>query len=104
MQPPDRERRKALRNRYRNEQEARSRKKLPLTREQLTALREYLDAALEEALCDHRLTLTLRWASAIGVDEAELRAGLAEFGGFCDCGVVLNVEPDEIFINRGARG
>ncbi len=63
MQPPDRERRKALRNRYRDEEEARSREKLCLSREQLTALREYIEAAMEEVPCDHRLTATLRWAS-----------------------------------------
>ena len=104
MQPPDRERRNALRNRYRDEEEERRREQLCLTREQLTALRDYLEAALEEVPCDHRLTATLRWASAAGVDEAELRRGLAEFGGYCDCEVVLNVEPDEIFITRRSRG
>lgn len=37
------------------------------------------------------------WATREEVDLERLRQGLEEYGGFCDCEVVMNVDADEVF-------
>ena len=37
------------------------------------------------------------WASVNGVDLSRLHVGLEEYGGYCDCEVVVNVHPDDVF-------
>jgi hypothetical protein len=37
------------------------------------------------------------WAEREGVDLERLHEGLEEYGGFCDCEVVMNVDAYEVF-------
>ena len=41
-------------------------------------------------------SVSRQWATAQPVDPDRLAESLAEFGGYCDCEVLANVEPEEI--------
>ncbi|WP_204763375.1 DUF2695 domain-containing protein [Lentzea nigeriaca] len=95
--PPDENRREELRDRYkRAETEART-AGLPLSREQLTALVEFVDALVIEEGCDHTLRHTLRWVGEQSLAPDPIVAALEELGGFCDCEVVMNCDPEDVF-------
>ena len=93
----ERARRKQAKDAYLQAAQARSAALMPLDRPQLEALLRHVDAALEANHCDHSRAATDAWADAAGVDVARLHAGLEEYGGFCDCEVVMNVDPEYVF-------
>ncbi len=68
-----------------------------LNAEQLDELLDVLDAELGDHPCDHSLQFTLAWARSNGVDAAILAGSLEHFGGYCDCEVLANVEPEAIY-------
>ena len=70
---------------------------LPLDRTQLDALRGHVEALLEAADCDQTHRATGEWAARNGIALDRLREGLEEYGGFCDCEVVMNVDPALVF-------
>ncbi|MFD1147658.1 DUF2695 domain-containing protein [Saccharothrix hoggarensis] len=95
--PPDDARRRQLRDEYkRAEREARA-ASLPLNRDQLTALVDFVDALVLAEGCDHTLRHTRTWVEAHDLDGEAIADGLAELGGYCDCEVVLNCGPEEVF-------
>jgi hypothetical protein len=47
--------------------------------------------------CDHTTRHSEQWAREHDVEWGALSEGLEEFGGFCDCEVVMNCNPDEVF-------
>ncbi|MEI8256360.1 MAG: DUF2695 domain-containing protein [Deltaproteobacteria bacterium] len=83
------------------------RAKMVLTRDQLTDLYESIDGAVRIAQsidsavytsgCDGSLRGVRAWCRARKIDVKSVCASLEEFGGFCDCEVVMNVDPEEIF-------
>jgi hypothetical protein len=87
----ERERRKALVREVaeRKRQEAESR--MPLSKEDLAALFDHLDQALAEG-CDHSLRLTRAFLASRSLSESTIVPWLGEYGGFCDCEVLANVE------------
>ncbi|MEU4765969.1 DUF2695 domain-containing protein [Actinosynnema sp. NPDC023794] len=113
---PDRARRRQLRDEYkRAEREARA-ASLPMSREQLTALVEFVDALVVSEGCDHTLRHTRTWVEGRGheyghahgrvgcrglesgqLDWGPVAEGLAELGGYCDCEVVMNCDPEDVF-------
>ncbi|WP_448625437.1 DUF2695 domain-containing protein [Geodermatophilus sp. URMC 64] len=70
---------------------------LLLDRVQLIALLAHVDSAVASDGCGLTRAATDAWAVRAGVDPARLHAGLEEYGGFCDCEVVMNVDVDEVF-------
>lgn len=70
---------------------------LPLDRSQLDALREHVEALLAAGGCDQTHRATDAWAAGVGIALDRLHEGLEEYGGFCDCEVVMNVEPAVVF-------
>ncbi len=70
---------------------------LPLDRSQLDALREHVEALLESGDCDQTHRATDAWAAGHGIALDRLHEGLEEYGGFCDCEVVMNVDPAVVF-------
>jgi len=68
-----------------------------LDEDQLTDLLDFLDQHLPEAGCDHSLSLVRTWAEENEVDPDSLSSSLEHFGGYCDCEVLANVEPESIF-------
>jgi Protein of unknown function (DUF2695) len=93
----DKARRKRLKDEYLRAQQAASAVRMPLGRGQLGALLTHVDAAVDADGCDHTLRATDVWAMSNDVDLERLREGLEAYGGFCDCEVVMNVDPDEVF-------
>jgi hypothetical protein len=66
---------------------------LPMSAAQLAELVDHLDDWLSDHSCDGTLAETLRWSAERGLDPEAVRTGFAEFGGGCDCEVVLNMDP-----------
>ncbi|HET9654927.1 MAG TPA: DUF2695 domain-containing protein [Kineosporiaceae bacterium] len=89
--------RKALRDDYLRAQQARSAAFMPLDRPQLEALLAHVDDSVFAQGCDHTLRAADAWAATQDVDLAQLHRGLEEYGGFCDCGVMLSVDPEYVF-------
>lgn len=54
-------------------------------------LRPLGETAMEA--CDHKLTFTQKWCEAAGVEFETVRSWLHSRGGFCDCEVLMNVDP-----------
>ncbi|OBJ62336.1 DUF2695 domain-containing protein [Mycobacterium sp. 1423905.2] len=90
----DRERRRALRDAYKAASAPR------LTRidyAQLDEMLDYIEGRFADEPCDHTARHAQRWAQSHDLDWIELAAELREFGGFCDCEIVLNVDPEVVF-------
>jgi len=85
------DRRKALRRAAeqgtRNAEEAR----MPISRADLKRLFDHLEAALASG-CDHTLRFTRQFLASRQLPEAIITPWLSEYGGFCDCEVLANVE------------
>jgi len=64
---------------------------LVLRPEAVESLREFVDSKVRAEGCDHSWRLTDQWATENGVDIGQLREVLGNYGGFCDCEVVLNL-------------
>jgi hypothetical protein len=58
---------------------------------------EHVDAAVAANGCDHTPAATAKWAAREGIDLERLHEGLEEYGGFCDCEILMNVDVDEVF-------
>jgi hypothetical protein len=89
--------RKRLKDEYLRAQHAAGAARMPLDRARLEALLEHVEAAVDANGCDHTLAATEAWAAREGIDLKRLHEGLEEYGGFCDCEVVMNVDADEVF-------
>jgi hypothetical protein len=92
----DKAERERLRNEYLRAQQTASAARMPLDRPQLEALLDHVEAALGADGCDHTPAATEAWAAREGVDPQQLLEGLGEYGGFCDCEVVVDVGADEV--------
>jgi hypothetical protein len=90
-------RRKQLKDAYLRADQAASAALMPLDRPQLESLLDHVDAAVASRGCDHTRKATDDWATQHGVELSRLHAGLEEYGGFCDCEVVMNVDPAAVF-------
>lgn len=71
----------------------RSRPASPLTRVALAHLFELLERELTRRECDNTLRITAKWLSDHDYDVATVYRWLQRLGGYCDCEVLLNVEP-----------
>lgn len=71
--------------------------KLPLTNEQLEALLDAIDAAVTTSGCDHSDRHARAWLEEHALPTEVVLGALREMGGYCDCEIVLNVEPEDIF-------
>ncbi|GGU65910.1 DUF2695 domain-containing protein [Lentzea flava] len=95
--PPDESRRRELRDQYKRAEIQARTAGLPLDREQLTALVEFVDVLVAEEGCDHTLRHTERWVNEHGLAWDPIADALAELGGYCDCEVVMNCGQEEVF-------
>jgi hypothetical protein len=71
--------------------------RMPLARPELERLLEWLDGQVQDLGCDHTHRLTRIWLRDHGKPETRILGALMAQGGFCDCEVVLNIEPDAIY-------
>jgi len=76
---------------------------LVLQPEAVESLRDFVDTNVRAEGCDHSRRFTYEWASANGVDDGELCDVLDNYGGFCDCEVVLNLPDDMELIAASDR-
>ncbi|HEU0247106.1 MAG TPA: DUF2695 domain-containing protein [Gaiellaceae bacterium] len=74
---------------------------MPLDSDQLDNLLGFLRENDAEERRDQSFRLTKAWAAENGVDREPLVDAPHEFGGYCDCEVLANVDPR--FANRFAR-
>ncbi|WP_295969231.1 DUF2695 domain-containing protein [uncultured Xanthomonas sp.] len=88
---PKSQRRKALHTTAEPEQRASEAAALPLPKETLWALFDYLNDTLADG-CDHSLRLTTQFLASHGVAPESVIPWLGAHGGFCDCEVLFNVE------------
>lgn len=89
--------RKNLKDEYLRTQHAARAGRMPLDAGQLEALLDHVDDAVRTDGCDHTLRAAEAWATRHRIDLGRLREGLEEYGGFCDCEVIMNVDADEVF-------
>jgi hypothetical protein len=84
-------RRKTLRRAV--EQQARSKEhaRMPISEADLALLFNHLNVSLTGG-CDHTLRFTRAFLGSRQLSEAAIIPWLAEYGGFCDCEVLANVE------------
>jgi hypothetical protein len=85
------QRRKALaREAVQREQES-AEARMPISKAHLAQLFDHLDIALEVG-CDHSFRFTLAFLQANELPQGSIIPWLGEYGGFCDCEVLANVE------------
>jgi hypothetical protein len=92
VQRPDKRGRKESLDRWKADQRAAARAKLPLPEAQMKALFDALDLALAREKCDHTLRFVRRWLTEqeLAIDAVE--KWLYENGGYCDCTALFNSE------------
>jgi hypothetical protein len=89
----EQDRRKAIVREIAQRQRAEAIAAMPISQGYLAQLFDYLDSALA-AGCDHSLKLTRQFLQANNLPEATVIPWLGEYGGYCDCEVLANVEQE----------
>ena len=85
------ERRKKLVREAARREQVSSEARMPISKANLAELFDYLDSSLA-AGCDHSLRFTLAFLQAQQLPSVVIIPWLGEYGGFCDCEVLANVE------------
>lgn len=70
---------------------------MPLEKEELENLLDWLDEKISEKGCAHNYALAREWLSSKSVDTSITLMALMAKGGGCDCEIVLNVEEENIY-------
>ena len=89
--PEEKQKRKSIRRLLAQEAKIKANQQRPISLEQLHGLFDFLDSQ-ENQPCDHSLRLTREFLVAQGLDPDKITPWLGEYGGFCDCEVLANVE------------
>jgi len=88
----EKQRRKAILDQMAQKHRAEEEASLPLSQAELKALFDHVDQRLEEQECDHKLTHTLAFLAQRNLRRETIVPWLHEYGGYCDCEVIANVE------------
>ena len=91
------ERREDLRDAHRSAERLRRIALCPLTEAQLRSLVDHVDANVLGLGCDRSTRHAAAWAKSEGLDWADFANGIEELGGYCDCEIVMNVDPGDVF-------
>ncbi len=94
MTDSDRDRKKALKQQFKNRERTEAEARLPLPKTELAALFDRLDERLGDDDCDHTLRHTAAFLAERGLDADAVLPWLRESGGYCDCEVLANVESE----------
>lgn len=89
----EQERRKAIVREAAQRQRADAIAAMPISQSDLAELFDHLDRALAHG-CDHSLRITREFLHSKGLSEATIIPWLGEYGGYCDCEVLANVEQE----------
>ncbi len=65
--------------------------KMPISKEDLKELLDYLDRP-DPPPCDHTLKDTISFLDQKGLNKDSIIPWLNEYGGYCDCEVIYNVD------------
>lgn len=90
----DKQRRKELLQGFKSQEQEAKIAQMPISKTDLRALFNYLDSSLQEEDCDDSLTLTEAFLLERGLPIDQTKAWLAQYGGYCDCEVLANVEDE----------
>jgi hypothetical protein len=88
---PDRESRKRLLKDWKAAERTKAESELPASKDELRELFSWVDERLDTP-CDHTMRNTLEFIRQRSLDEERTVVWLHQFGGYCDCEVVANVE------------
>ncbi len=66
--------------------------KMPISFSVLAELFDHLDVELGEQGCDHTSKITQQFLKERNLNLKKILSWLEEFGGYCDCEVLANVE------------
>ena len=88
----EKQRRKALQNELRQKADTEKLAALPMPKEKLAAFFDYLDQQLTEHGCDDTLRFTKDFATSQNLTFEPIKQWLGDFGGYCDCEALANVE------------
>ncbi len=90
----DKQRRKEKLLSLRQKQQENKVAQMPLSKNDLANLFNYLDEKLGDESCDHSLRLTQAYIESKGLPFEKVKVWLAQYGGYCDCEVLANVEEE----------
>ena len=90
MNKAEKDRRRAIRRDLKGRERAQFITSIPASKADIRDLLDYLDSSDEP--CDHSLSHTLGFIRERGLPEQKVVAWLEEYGGYCDCEVIFNVE------------
>jgi len=85
------DRRKAIAKDIAQRERASAEARMPISKAHLAALFDHLDVSLGSG-CDHTLRITRAYLQEHSLPEGAIVLWLGEYGGFCDCEVLANVE------------
>lgn len=88
----ERQKRKEVLRGIRKAQQAQAEARMPISKADLKALFDYTNEQLEINGCDHTLTNTLDYLEERKLPKEAMITWLGEYGGYCDCEVIANVE------------
>ena len=71
---------------------------LVLQTDTVESLRDYVDAHVRSEGCDHTHRFLTQWSASNGLDPGEVADVAENYGGYCDCEVVLNL-PDGVSLS-----
>jgi Ca2+-binding EF-hand superfamily protein len=91
------EERKELRKRYKKIEREKNRELLKINEFQLRRLLKYLDSKSILSQCNHSFRLTREWAIKENIDIEEFIISMESLGAYCDCEIILDIDPAEIF-------
>ena len=66
--------------------------KMPISFKDLSALFDHLDTTVGNSGCDHTLKATIAFLQCEQLEVEPIIPWLGEYGGYCDCEVLANVE------------
>ena len=66
--------------------------KMPISFKDLARLLDHLDEQMEIEGCDHTPKLTIKYLENKQLPSEEIISWLGEYGGYCDCEILANVE------------
>ncbi len=72
-------------------------RRMPLSVDQLKDLLNYLESEIPKVGCDHTTNMSARWLKQHGFPETHTLMACLALGGGCDCEILLNVAPEDIY-------
>ncbi len=72
-------------------------RRMPLSVDQLKDLLNYLESEIPKAGCDHTTNISSKWLKQHGFPRTHTLMACLALGGGCDCEILLNVEPENIY-------